>query len=154
MCIRDSAYLMGAQELRQGPPPPTPTHVRARSMIRAMTIEQVFDTLSVRLMSEKVGGMSMAVNWTFTDMIGTPDHHWVLGLSNRTLYSVQGRHEDRASATVTISRALLLEVIAQVTTFMDELAAGNVKIEGDAAALLTIFGNLDTFATGFAIVEP
>jgi alkyl sulfatase BDS1-like metallo-beta-lactamase superfamily hydrolase len=37
---------------------------------------------------------------------------------------------------------------------MDELAAGTVTIEGDAAALLSIFGNLDTFATGFAIVEP
>ena len=149
-----NAYLMGAQELRQGPPPPTPTHVRARSMIRAMTIEQVFDTLSVRLMSEKVGGLSVSVNWTFTDMVGTPDHQWVLGLSNRTMFSVQGRHEPSASATVIISRAVLLEVIAQATTFVDELAAGTVTIEGDAAALLTIFGNLDTFATGFAIVEP
>jgi alkyl sulfatase BDS1-like metallo-beta-lactamase superfamily hydrolase len=149
-----NAYLMGAQELRNGPPPPTPTHVRARSMIRAMTIEQVFDTLSVRVISENVGGLSVAVNWTFTDMDGTPDHKWVIGLSNRTMYSVRGRHDDGASATVIISRALLLEVIAQVTTFMDELAAGRAVIDGDASALLTIFGNLDTFATGFAIVEP
>jgi alkyl sulfatase BDS1-like metallo-beta-lactamase superfamily hydrolase len=149
-----NAYLMGAQELRQGPPPPTPTHVRARSMIRAMTIEQVFDTLSVRVMSENVGGLGMAVNWTFTDMDGTPDHKWVIGLSNRTMYSIRGRHDDGASATVTISRALLLEVIAQVTTFVDELAAGRAVIDGDASALLAIFGNLDTFATGFAIVEP
>ena len=149
-----NAYLMGAQELRKGPPPPTPTHVRARSMIRAMTIEQVFDTLSVRVISENVGGLSVAVNWTFTDMVGTPDHKWVIGLSNRTMYSIRGRHDDGAVATVMISRALLLEVIAQVTTFVDELAAGRAVIDGDASALLTIFGNLDTFATGFAIVEP
>ncbi len=87
-------------------------------------------------------------------MVGTPDHQWVLGLSNRPMISMQGRHEPSASATVIISRAVLLEVIAQATTFVDELAAGTVTIEGDAAALLTIFGNLDTFATGFAIVEP
>ena len=149
-----NAYLMGAQELRKGPPPPAPTHVRARSMIRAMTIEQVFDVLSVRVMSEKVGGLSHCVNWTFTDMAGTPDHQWVLGLSNRTMYSTQGRHEAAAEATITISRALLLEIIAQMTTFVDEFSAGTVSIEGDAAALLNIFGNLDTFATGFAIVEP
>jgi alkyl sulfatase BDS1-like metallo-beta-lactamase superfamily hydrolase len=37
---------------------------------------------------------------------------------------------------------------------MDELSAGTVTIDGDASALLNIFGNLDTFATGFAIVEP
>jgi alkyl sulfatase BDS1-like metallo-beta-lactamase superfamily hydrolase len=70
------------------------------------------------------------------------------------MYSTQGRHEAAAEATITISRALLLEIIAQVTTFVDELSAGTVTIEGDAAALLNIFGNLDTFATGFAIVEP
>jgi alkyl sulfatase BDS1-like metallo-beta-lactamase superfamily hydrolase len=149
-----NAYLMGAQELRQGPPPPTSTHVRARSLIRAMTIEQVFDVLSVRVMSEKIGGFSHCVNWTFTDMVGTADHQWVLGLSNRTMYSMQGRHDAGADATINISRELFLEIIAQVTTFMDELAAGTVTIEGDAAALLNIFGNLDTFATGFAIVEP
>jgi alkyl sulfatase BDS1-like metallo-beta-lactamase superfamily hydrolase len=149
-----NSYLMGAQELRQGPPQRTTAHVRARSLIRAMTIEQVFDVLSVRVMSEKVGGLGHSVNWTFTDMTGTPDHHWVLGLSNRTMYYVQGRHETGADATITISRELFLEVIAQVTTFMDELTAGTVTIEGDAAALLNIFGNLDTFATGFAIVEP
>jgi alkyl sulfatase BDS1-like metallo-beta-lactamase superfamily hydrolase len=149
-----NAYLMGAQELRNGPPPPAATHVRARSMIRAMTVEQVFDVLSVRVMSEKIGGLSHCVNWTFTDMVGTPDHQWVLGLSNRTMFSIQGRHDAAAQATITISRELLLEIIAQVTTFMDELSAGTVTIEGDAAALLNIFGNLDTFATGFAIVEP
>jgi alkyl sulfatase BDS1-like metallo-beta-lactamase superfamily hydrolase len=149
-----NAYLTGAQELRKGPPPKTTSHVRARSLIRAMTIEQVFDVLSVRVMSEKIGGLAQCVNWTFTDMAATPDHHWVLGLSNRTMYSIQGRHDDGAAATITISRELFLEVIAQVTTFMDELAAGTVTIEGDAAALLNIFGNLDTFATGFAIVEP
>jgi alkyl sulfatase BDS1-like metallo-beta-lactamase superfamily hydrolase len=137
-----NAYLMGS------------THVRARSLIRAMTIEQVFDVLSVRVMSEKIGGLSHCVNWTFTDMAGTPDHQWVLGLSNRSMYSTQGRHEAAAEATITISRALLLEIIAQVTTFVDELTAGTVTIEGDATALLNIFGNLDTFATGFAIVEP
>jgi alkyl sulfatase BDS1-like metallo-beta-lactamase superfamily hydrolase len=57
-------------------------------------------------------------------------------------------------ATVQISRDLFLEVIAQTTTFVDELQKGTVTIEGDAGALLTIFGNLDKFFTGFAIVEP
>ena len=29
-----------------------------------------------------------------------------------------------------------------------------ITIEGDASALLTIFGNMETFTPGFAIVEP
>jgi alkyl sulfatase BDS1-like metallo-beta-lactamase superfamily hydrolase len=47
-----------------------------------------------------------------------------------------------------------LEVIAQTTTIPDEMTAGNLSIDGDAGALITIFGNLDKFAPGFAIVEP
>ena len=37
---------------------------------------------------------------------------------------------------------------------MDELAKGTVVIEGDAGAMLQVFGNLDVFESGFAIVEP
>jgi hypothetical protein len=29
-----------------------------------------------------------------------------------------------------------------------------ITVDGDAAALLNIFGNLEKFVTGFAIVEP
>ena len=149
-----NAYLMGAQELRNGPPPRTAVRVRARSLIKAMTIDQVFDVLGVRAISENLGGIALAINWQFTDMAGTADEKWILGVSNRTLYATQGRHSESASATVKLSRDLFLEIIAQATTFVDELKNGTITIDGDAGALLTIFGNLDNFATGFAIVEP
>ncbi len=149
-----NSYLMGAQELRDGPPQSAEARVRARSLIKAMAIDQVFDTLGVRTISENIGGLSLCVNWLFTDMAGTPDEKWILGLSNRTIYATQGRHDASSVATVQISRDLFLEVIAQTTTFVDELQKGTVTIEGDAGALLTIFGNLDKFFTGFAIVEP
>jgi alkyl sulfatase BDS1-like metallo-beta-lactamase superfamily hydrolase len=128
--------------------------VRARSLIKAMTIDQVFDVLGVRAISENLGGIALAINWLFTDMAGTADEKWILGVSNRTLYATQGRHSESALATVRISRDLFLEIIAQATTFVDELKNGTITIDGDAGALLTIFGNLDNFATGFAIVEP
>jgi alkyl sulfatase BDS1-like metallo-beta-lactamase superfamily hydrolase len=35
-----------------------------------------------------------------------------------------------------------------------EIEAGTITLEGDASALLVIFGNLDVFVQGFAIVEP
>jgi alkyl sulfatase BDS1-like metallo-beta-lactamase superfamily hydrolase len=119
-----------------------------------MTIDQVFDVLGVRAISENLGGVSLAINWLFTDMTGSPDEKWILGVSNRTLYATQGRHSETASATVKLSRDLFLEVIAQTTTFVDELKNGTITIDGDAGALLAIFGNLDNFSTGFAIVEP
>ena len=149
-----NSYLMGAQELRNGPPPRTQARVRARSLIKAMTIDQVFDTIGLRLISENVGGLSLAINWQFADMAGTSDELWEIGISNRTLYATQGRNNSLALATVKITRDLFLEVIAQTTSFAEELKNGSVTIEGDAGALLTVFGNLDGFATGFAIVEP
>jgi alkyl sulfatase BDS1-like metallo-beta-lactamase superfamily hydrolase len=48
----------------------------------------------------------------------------------------------------------LIDVITQATTFMDQINEGNIQIDGDASALLTIFGNLDAFTPGFLIVEP
>ena len=145
-----NAYLNGAQELRHGPPSLQGGAGRGKGLLRAMSVEQVFDAVAVRLKSEEVGGQRLFVNWTFTDL----DEKWVLGLSNRTLFHVQGRHDSRASVTVTLSRLTLVAVVTQETTFMDEIQAGNITIEGDPAALLMIFGNLDTFAVGFHVVEP
>ena len=149
-----NAYLMGAMELRQGPPANRNPNVRARSLVREMTVDQVFDTIAVRTISENLGGVNLATNWTFTDLRGTPDERWTLGVSNRTMYSTPGIHAVNAAATVTLTRAKFLDIVMQDTTFVDAVTAGEVVIDGDAAALITVFGNLDTFSMGFPIVEP
>ena len=145
-----NAYLNGAQELRYGPPPVLGGAGRGRGILRAMSVEQVFDTIAVRLKSEEVGGQKLFINWTFTDL----NEKWVLGLSNRTLFHVQGRHESSAAATLTMERMTLVDIVTQQTTFMDQVNEGNITVDGDASALLTIFGNLDVFTPGFHIVEP
>jgi alkyl sulfatase BDS1-like metallo-beta-lactamase superfamily hydrolase len=149
-----NSYLTGAMELRQGPPQLGSSQVRGRGLLVAMTIEQIFDTLAVRLISENVSGLSLKINWHFTDMSGTADERWLLGLSHRTLYSVQGRNDEKAQATLTMARSTLISVIIQETTFIDEIGKGSIVIDGDATALLTIFGNLDAFPNSFNIVEP
>jgi alkyl sulfatase BDS1-like metallo-beta-lactamase superfamily hydrolase len=53
-----------------------------------------------------------------------------------------------------MERMTLVDVVTQQTTFMDQVNEGNITVDGDASALLTIFGNLDTFTPGFRIVEP
>jgi len=145
-----NSYLVGAQELRQGAPSAARTQIRAKGLLLAMTIQQVFDTLAVRLKSDEVAGVSLSLNWTFTDI----NEQWLLGISHRTLFSTPGRHDPQAAASITTTRRTLLEVISQSSTFLDEIQAGNISIEGDATALITVLGNLDTFQTNFAIVEP
>jgi len=145
-----NAYLQGAQELRHGPLKPGGANARGKGILSAMTVEQIFDTVSVRLKSEQVGGQTAVVNWTFTDI----NEHWVLGLSNRTLYAVPGRHDDHATVTVVTPRSEFMRVLLQETTFVDQIAAGNITLDGDPTALLTIFGNIDAFEPGFNIIEP
>jgi alkyl sulfatase BDS1-like metallo-beta-lactamase superfamily hydrolase len=99
-----NAFLTGAQELRNGTLPSRPA---GRSgYLDAMTVDQLFDSLAVRLNAEQVAGCSASVNFTFTDL----GQDWVLMLSNRTLHAVGGRHDADAGATLRLTRTVLSEV--------------------------------------------
>ncbi len=141
-------YLTGAQELRHGPPPAR--EIRRRGMVDALTVAQVFDLLGVRLRAEDVGGITVSVNWRFTDI----DEDHVLGLANRALHHTPGRHDDAAAATITTTKHTLGRIIGGEVAFPDAIEAGDIVIDGDAEALLHIFGNLDVFTSGFPIVTP
>jgi len=144
-----NAYLMGAQELRQGTLPSNPaTH---SGYLDAMTVDQLFDTMAVRVRSEDVGGVDVTINMTFPER---GDERWVLGLSNRVIHYAGGRHDPDADATVTVSQFVLTELAAARTSIADALAAGDLSIDGDADAFSAIIDNLDVFMSNFKIVEP
>ncbi len=143
-----NAYLTGAQELRHGTLPSRPA---GRSgYLDAMTVDQVVDSLAVRIKSEEVGGLAALVNFTFTDL----DEQWTLELSNRTLHHTAGRHAIGADATVTTTRPVLVDVAGGDRTFAEAVTAGDAVIEGDAGALGHIFDHLEVFMSMFKIVEP
>lgn len=143
-----NAYLTGAQELRNGTLPSRPA--TKNSYLDAMTVEQIFDSLAVRLKSEDVGGLAVVLNLTVTDL----GDDWVLRLSNRTLSAVGGRHDDAAAVSIRLTRRVLLDVVDGTTTFAAAVDAGDATADGDLGAATAIFGHLDVFMTNFAIVEP
>jgi len=144
-----NAYLTGAHELREGLPPALGGG-RRRGFAEALTIDMVFDAIGVRLNSDAVAGEHVVTNWNFTDTGET----WVLALENQTLHYVRGRHDEGATVTISLPKTVLGQLLVGATTFLDAAEAGDIAIDGDAAALLTIFGNLDEFDTAFPIVEP
>jgi alkyl sulfatase BDS1-like metallo-beta-lactamase superfamily hydrolase len=146
-----NAYLTGAQELRHGPPPSRPAPAR-RGFAVALTIDMVFDAMAIRLKSEAVAGEHVVTNWQFTDL-DESEASWILALENQAIHHVCGRHDPNAAVTVTLTKDLLVDITGGAS-FVDAVADGRVTVDGDPAALITIFGNLDTFETGFTIVEP
>ena len=143
-----NAYLTAAQELREGPPRAAP--VSRRSLVQALTPELVFDSVAMRLKSDEVAGLRATINFSLTDI----GEQWILGLENRALHSIKGRLAELADATLTLTRATLIDVITGAATFVEAIADGRIVLDGDATALDHIFGHLDTFMSGFAIVEP
>jgi alkyl sulfatase BDS1-like metallo-beta-lactamase superfamily hydrolase len=78
----------------------------------------------------------------------------VLALENQAIHYVCGRHDADAAVTVTLTKDLLVDISGGVVSFIDAVGDDLIALDGDPSALVTIFGNLDTFETGFAIVEP
>ncbi len=143
-----NSYLMAAQELRNGPPPRFA--VRRRGLVEALTIELIFDALAIRLKSEELEGISVRTNWRFTDI----GEDWIIGIDHGALHTYQGKHDPNAALSVTTTRAALLAVVQGDTTMMEAISTAQVAVEGDGTALMPLFGHLDVFETGFAIVEP
>src|SRR5437879_5383772 len=60
-------YLSGAQELRDGVVKAAAPNARNSDVVKAMTIEMMFDYLAVRLNGPRANGKKIRLNWNFTD---------------------------------------------------------------------------------------
>ncbi len=136
-------YLMGAKELRDGPTP-QPTSVAPRDLIAALSVEQVFDSVAIRIDGPKAWDLDFAIAWQFTDV----DEQWLTTLSNGVFVPerVAGASA-RAALSVTLTKPQLMQLLAGQG--LDQGA-----FEGDAGVLLSLAGVVDTFDPNFAIVTP
>jgi alkyl sulfatase BDS1-like metallo-beta-lactamase superfamily hydrolase len=106
--------------------------------------------LGVRLNGPKAEGKRIVLNWRFTDTGET----FVLNLENSALTYAAGAQASDADAGFTLARGVLDEVIAKLTTFPDAVAAGKIKVMGDAIRLGELMALMDEFPRMFEIVEP
>ena len=145
-----NAYLLGAFELRQGQPNTVARAPVSPDVVRAMSVEQIFDLLGVRLNGEKAEGRRIVINWTFQDL----GRSFALNLENCALTYLADRRRDRADATVTLARAALDRLILRELPLADAMQSGRVRIDGDPARLVELLGLLDEFTLMFEVVEP
>ena len=142
-----NAYLTGAQELRHGHPPRRAA-VR-RGYLDAMTVDQLIDSIAVRLRSEDVDGRTWTINLELTDR----DEIWRVELSNRTI-SASPLPAASPDATVRLAHVALVEIASGESTPDTLLDAGRLDLSGTPEALAEVFGYLDVFESMFPIVEP
>ena len=145
-----NAYLFGAQELRQGMPKTPPRPPMPRETLAALRTGQLWDVLGIRLNGPKAEGKHIVLNWTFTDT----GERFVLNLENSALTYTEGVQSEKADASFALARSTLDEVIAKQASFPEAVAAGKVKLSGNAMRLAELMSLMDEFPRMFEIVEP
>jgi alkyl sulfatase BDS1-like metallo-beta-lactamase superfamily hydrolase len=136
-------YLRGAEELR-GPIAPPPPELASPEVLGALTIEQLFDSLAVRIDGLRAAESAVCVDWVFTDL----DRTYRTELSNGALiHADAGYGSGDPGLTVTLTKPQLLGIIGTGT--LDA-----VSHEGDAGVIGALLGLLDRVDHQFPIVTP
>jgi alkyl sulfatase BDS1-like metallo-beta-lactamase superfamily hydrolase len=143
-----NAFLLGAREYREGPPPASKI-AAGNSLMVALPNGLLFDALAVRVDAGRAGALAFTMAWQFSDS----GEHWLLELSNGALSSLQHDHAPAADIAITVDRPTLEAVLQQRLAPGQAIAAGHLRLAGDAPLLATFFGLLDRFAGNFAVVD-
>ncbi|NGO74176.1 MBL fold metallo-hydrolase [Streptomyces sp. YC504] len=141
-------FLTAAKELRQGV---TPARFASASpdTVLAMPLDILFDYAAIHVIGEKAAEVDVRINYAFTDL----DETWNMWVTNGVLNARRGASPD-AQLTVTGPKRALVGAVLQPSTAAKLAEAGQIKLEGEAAALDAYAGVLDVFDTDFAIVTP
>ena len=145
-----NAYLLGAQELRQGRPETRRRPAVDPDMLHAMPIELVFDYLATSLNGPRAESARMVINWRFTDT----RESLASTLDDAALTYVVGKDAAGADATVTLTRLVYEAAILRQRTLADALQRGELTVAGNAGRMTELMALFDDFDSGFAIVEP
>ena len=137
-----SFYLSGAYELRNGPS--APELDPGAGMAAALTVEQLFDTLAIRVNGPRAAGDSFVIQWNFTD---TGDAVR-LSLSNGALIQT---HNPRTATEPDLQLSLTKQ---QLLGLMAGHGLEGIDHDGDADVLGRLLSLLDTPDRGFPIVTP
>jgi alkyl sulfatase BDS1-like metallo-beta-lactamase superfamily hydrolase len=144
-------YLSGAMELRRPTPAPATGGATpgAAALVRAMTVEMVFDVLGARLDGPKADGGFVAIGWRFPDI----GEEWTVRLEHSALNAWPALDAD-VEVTLTLPRRTLTALLADPSSMAAALADGTITIDGDATALGRLFGLLEPPTPRFNIIEP
>ncbi len=137
-------YLQGAYELRHEVQPAALDSAGSADMIGALSVDQLFDAIAIRVNGPKAWDARLAIDWVFTDV----GHTYRIELRNGVLIQDVDPKHGTADLAVTLTKPDLLGLIGGGRG-MDGLST-----EGDPTVVAKLLGFLDPPTPGFAIVTP
>ncbi len=136
-------YLQGAEELRNGVAAAALDLAGANDMVRALTVDQLFDSLAIRVNGPKAWAQHLTIDWVFTDL----GHTYRTELTNGVLIRRVDPGEGSADLTVTLTKPQLLALLG---------GAGfdGIGTQGDLGTVPRLLAVLDPPGSTFPIVTP
>jgi len=141
-------YLCGALELRQGLPKGAAFGATA-SMAKSMPLENLYQTMAVRLNGPSADGLVIHLNLDFTDSEPT-----LLSIENAVLHAFTGKQHQKPNATLRMSAINFKFMMTGNTDAMKLLESGELEMSGDFEALGKFRELFDQFERRFPIVTP
>ena len=145
-------YLMGAYELRHGPVG-TPTTTAATDIVAALSVDQLFDAVALRVDGPAAWDAHIVLDWHITD--AHRRHRSELRNGLLVHFDVdQASADDPVAATFTLTKQTLLTLLLELVDLGTAVEAGDVGVDGDPSAFGELAGYLDDPDPDFAIVTP
>ncbi len=141
-------YLSGAQELRGGVKPSAASSA-SLDLARALTPDQLFDSLAVRLVPERVGDAALVLRFVF------PDTHEAQLVTIAHGVLIHERDADEAAqVTLTLPRPALLALLSRRATAPELMGKGQLSIAGDPGVAARFAGLFEVPPRDFPLVTP
>jgi alkyl sulfatase BDS1-like metallo-beta-lactamase superfamily hydrolase len=143
-------FLVGAYELRNGPPKPTGVQTARPDALRAMTVEMLLDFMGILLDGPKAEGQTIILNLRLTDT----GERYALTLEDSALTYTANKQVTGADTTLALPRAALVDLLLRRTTLGKEIERGRARVEGSRQRIADLLALLVTFDPVFNIVTP
>jgi alkyl sulfatase BDS1-like metallo-beta-lactamase superfamily hydrolase len=143
-----NVYLSGAYELRHGVPEKGVDIAAATELLEQTGPEQFMQMFQVALNGPKADGVALTINLVFSDL----KENYVLEIENAVLHARRAPAARNASATLTLTRPLLVKIVTKQAGIRDLLTSPDMKVDGSLIDLVRFFALMDKPDLVFPIV--
>jgi len=143
-----NAFLAGAAELRTGSFG-TPVSTSA-DLLQALTVEQVLDSIAVRIDGPRAWHEHLDVAWRISD----EDRTYLVELRNGALHYRTASAVPEGTTTFTLERRALIGLVTGTLDLAEAMGDGTVAVDGDPSVLGRLVAVLAPVDPDFEIVVP